>query len=160
MEPQCRKMRDRLVAYADGELDAAARSAVETHLVTCADCSAELRGIEMLRQEVRLLPDIESALLDRQAIVRDARLRQTARRPRFLSRFRLTDLVTAGALTVAAAFAILIRSGRAPQRSSSVEVLTLAELDARARGTDLPGANLELGSINGGEGTFPREEIQ
>jgi anti-sigma factor RsiW len=40
-----------LVAYADGELDAAERGAVERHLATCAACSAyvaDMRGITSL----------------------------------------------------------------------------------------------------------------
>lgn len=160
MESQCRKMRELLVAYADGELDAAARNSISAHLGACADCSAELREIESLRQEVCSLPGIESESLDREAIVRAARLREPDRRSWLRSHLRVTDLVTAGALTAAAAFAMLIRSGRPPHGPVSVEVLTLAELEARMRGVDLPGANLDLGSINGGEGRFPREDTQ
>ncbi len=51
----------RLHAYADEELDAADAKAVEAHLVTCAECRAELAGIRDLKAALRTLDFSEVA---------------------------------------------------------------------------------------------------
>ncbi len=43
--PDCETVRDLLSPLADGELDAASRRTVETHLEACAGCRRELRAI-------------------------------------------------------------------------------------------------------------------
>ena len=46
-----------LSAYIDGELDPAARAAVERHLITCADCAAVLADLEHVVGAARALED-------------------------------------------------------------------------------------------------------
>ncbi len=48
-ELQCAATRAQLVAYAEGELDAAQRGAVQRHVATCPNCDLELQEIEALR---------------------------------------------------------------------------------------------------------------
>ena len=50
----CRSIRESLVSYLDGEIDATARGATDEHLRTCADCRreiAELRRMTLLVRE-------------------------------------------------------------------------------------------------------------
>lgn len=44
MNERCARMRERLSAYLDGELDAAATAEVDAHLDTCGECAAVLAG--------------------------------------------------------------------------------------------------------------------
>ena len=51
----CEETRELLDAFHDGELQPATLAAVETHLRTCASCSASLAAHEALRKKVRSL---------------------------------------------------------------------------------------------------------
>jgi Putative zinc-finger len=65
---------ERVTAFVDGELDAAASAAVTAHLETCADCRAQAGEERALRSRLRELPAPElPALLE-------ARVRRMARR--------------------------------------------------------------------------------
>jgi anti-sigma factor RsiW len=159
MEPACQVIRGRLVAYADGELDAAAKAAVEAHLGACVPCSRELEEIAALRALAREMPAVASEAIDRQAILRRARLETSRPRP-VLSWLRPSDLVTAGALAAAVALAVLMRSDRRPAMPCSVDALTVAELEAYRTGTTLARTAMHLESIDGMGSEPPREVIR
>jgi anti-sigma factor RsiW len=161
MKPTCHEIRERLVAYADGEVDAKERLALETHLRGCDACAAEFEELGTLRALSRELPGLPSEALDRQAIVRAARGRiDPAPRPGILARLRPADLVTVGAVAAGVALAVLIRADRHPALPLSLEALTVAELDARKTGAPLARTELHLESIDGRGSEFPREEIR
>jgi anti-sigma factor RsiW len=46
-------------AYLDGELSAAERAELTTHLSSCGRCTADLEGIQRVRAAVRALPVVE-----------------------------------------------------------------------------------------------------
>jgi anti-sigma factor RsiW len=161
MKPACREIRERLVAYADGEVDGVERAEMDGHLRNCAGCAAELEELGTLRMFARGLPAPASDPLDRQAILRAARQRmQSPERFGILSRLRPVDLVTAGALAAGVVFAVLIRTDRHPAHPTSLEALTVAELDARTAGTPLSQTEMHLESIDGRGRELPREESQ
>jgi hypothetical protein len=56
MTPVAEHPGDRLSAYLDGELDAAARAAVDAHLRDCAACRQELEDLAMVDSAARALP--------------------------------------------------------------------------------------------------------
>jgi anti-sigma factor RsiW len=49
---------DRISEYLDESLDAASRTALEAHLATCADCSAELDGLRAVIAQAARLPEL------------------------------------------------------------------------------------------------------
>lgn len=55
----CERIEDLLVAYADGELEAADRAAVEGHLKGCPDCAALLACLRTASASLAALPEIE-----------------------------------------------------------------------------------------------------
>jgi anti-sigma factor RsiW len=55
----CERIEDLLVAYADGELEAADRTAVEGHLRICPDCAALLACLRTASASLAALPEIE-----------------------------------------------------------------------------------------------------
>jgi len=58
-----------LSAYADGEFDAAQRTAIERHLASCVECRAWLDGLRGAQHEFRALAD-ESLGFDLSQVVR------------------------------------------------------------------------------------------
>ena len=50
------EMQDALGAYADGELDAARRSALDAHLASCAECRSELEALRELDSAIHSQP--------------------------------------------------------------------------------------------------------
>lgn len=52
----CERLRPELVAYLDGELDAAARAEVEAHLAACAACRREREGLARAGALLELVP--------------------------------------------------------------------------------------------------------
>ena len=55
----------KLHAYHDGELDAAGRAAVESHLATCADCTATLHGLQSLSAVFAGAPQLKLSQISR-----------------------------------------------------------------------------------------------
>ena len=55
----CERIENLLVSYADGELEAADRAAVEAHLRTCEDCAALLDCLRAASASLAALPEIE-----------------------------------------------------------------------------------------------------
>ncbi len=169
----CRRIRSSLVRYLDAETKPAGRNVIESHLDRCADCRAELdrlRGFKALwSSQSDLRPEewsLRSTAEDRSAIVRAAReALRNARAPlsirlerwlldrRGLSvrigrgnlRFRLADLVTAGAvagscLMVAQMIHSEHRIDRLPRSSVA---LSIEEI--RLEGKEPDRAPLEIG---------------
>lgn len=56
--PECRKIREGLSAYLEGDLDPAETSASRAHLEQCADCRAELELQRLTIGALRCLPDL------------------------------------------------------------------------------------------------------
>lgn len=54
----CRECRDRLSAYREGELDDSLRKKMDGHLAGCADCRAELAGLNQMIQQLKGLPPV------------------------------------------------------------------------------------------------------
>ena len=52
----CRRLRARLVDYADGALAARERGRIERHLATCAQCAAALAALRELPAVLRAAP--------------------------------------------------------------------------------------------------------
>lgn len=55
----CERIEDLLVAYADGELEAADRAAVEKHLPSCPDCAALLACLRAASASLAAFPEVE-----------------------------------------------------------------------------------------------------
>jgi len=101
-----RELRDLLPWYATGQLDAAERQRVESHLATCAECQAEVRFERRLDDEITRMPiDVDQSW---------SRMRKRLDRDRPLGRLRqFAGAVTAPApwLGWAAASFLLLATG-------------------------------------------------
>jgi hypothetical protein len=58
---KCRDAREKLLAYADDDLPADERAAIEAHLEACADCRAEAAGLRRTEDALRALAAVERA---------------------------------------------------------------------------------------------------
>ncbi|MBV8879677.1 MAG: zf-HC2 domain-containing protein [Planctomycetaceae bacterium] len=93
----------RLDEYLDGELDGAARAAVEAHLSSCAACAGELQRSRKLEAVLRSVPS--GAAPDADRFMQSVRLR--ARRP-----LPPPWMLAAAALLLAAGLVIVLSAGR------------------------------------------------
>jgi AcrR family transcriptional regulator len=59
-QPVCRRVRENLSAYLDGELQGAARRLIEEHLAECAECRTQL---DELKETWRLLDELEEPIV-------------------------------------------------------------------------------------------------
>ncbi|HOI55286.1 MAG TPA: zf-HC2 domain-containing protein [Phycisphaerae bacterium] len=59
-QPMCRRVRENLSAYLDGELKGTARRLIEEHLAECAECRAQL---DELKETWRLLDELEEPIV-------------------------------------------------------------------------------------------------
>ena len=62
VRPLCRRVRENLAAYLDGELKGGARRVIEEHLTDCPDCR---RYLEELKETWRLLDELETPIVRR-----------------------------------------------------------------------------------------------
>jgi anti-sigma factor RsiW len=56
----CRRIRKKLSAYQDGEIDAGQKEAIEAHLHTCEACRQHYAQLQVTCQMLKRLPDIEA----------------------------------------------------------------------------------------------------
>lgn len=56
----CRRIRKKLSAYQDGEIDAGQKEAIEAHLHTCEACRQHYEQLQVTCQMLKRLPDIEA----------------------------------------------------------------------------------------------------
>jgi hypothetical protein len=54
----CDQFADRLADYLEGDMDATARAAIETHASSCAECRALLADLRTLQAEATKLPEL------------------------------------------------------------------------------------------------------
>lgn len=54
----CRECRDQLSAYREGELDDPLRKELDAHLAGCAECRAQLAGLEQMIRQMKGLPPV------------------------------------------------------------------------------------------------------
>lgn len=142
---RCQKVRERLSAYLDGELEDAARREVERHLAGCESCRetyAELEQVHALL--VRAERSEGSPALAWRVAAATRRRRAAAWRPVF-------PLVGAGARALALAVAVVIGAasggllaGGQPQRSADAGSLFSLDLFAAAPPDSPGGAYLAL----------------
>jgi anti-sigma factor RsiW len=114
---ECKRDREAIAAYVDGELETSARTELESHLETCEACrelvAAQRRLGEMLAALPEVTPagDFEARFWARVARERDAAPPGFAART--LALFSLRRLLLLGAVT-AAALALLVAIPRLP----------------------------------------------
>lgn len=118
--------------YFDGELDALRAAEFERHLATCAECKAELDGIQSLHDRLQERDLFEHASPQLHERIRKQIAKETKRtRQRFFSA-RPSFLIPAfGALTVAAVVLAALFLGFRSQSQS--ELVTAELLDAHVR---------------------------
>lgn len=90
---------------ANGSLQGEERKAVESHVAGCAECQAELKLLQRLRQTIRSQPLPEAGDLGLQRLLREAR-RQSVSRPRWL-----LPAALAASLVIAVQAVMLLQSG-------------------------------------------------
>lgn len=131
----CEQCRPNLLAYLDGEVEAAQRAEIEAHLAACPACAAELARLQALRAGLldAVPAGLEHVRLSRAAEERiRARLRRAQRRPRFagalagLLRPRLALARVAIPLIVALFLALTGLVGSLPVPVSAQETIVLA----------------------------------
>ncbi len=112
-----------LSAYLDGELSAAEQRRVSDHVISCADCRAELHDLDRARIAVRSLPGVETGQFDQIPV---------------LPRSRRRRAVAAGSIGIAAAVAVILglAFGGQPQPSITLDDLTTQHI---ARASAEPG---------------------
>jgi len=145
MNRSCKRTREGIPRYLDGELSAARRERLDSHLRSCDGCREELEALRALRQLWKDAPVLISTAAERAAVVAAATplLRQEAGRAEGL-RFRVrwlqpTDLVTVGAVAASIVLGVLLHEGRRTPRfpagwPHSSTVYTAAEYSARKEG--------------------------
>ncbi len=67
---------EQLSAYLDGELSAAEQRTVSDHVISCADCRAELHDLDRARIAVRSLPGVETGQFDQIPVLPRSRRRR------------------------------------------------------------------------------------
>ncbi len=114
---------DQLSSYLDGELSAAEQRRVSDHVISCADCRAELRDLDRARIAVRSLPGVEAGQFDQIPVLPKSRPRRT---------------VAVGSIGIAAAVAVILglAFGGQQQPTISLDDLTTQHI---ARASAEPG---------------------
>ena len=112
-----------LSAYLDGELSAAEQRRVSDHVISCADCRAELHDLDRARIAVRSLPGVETGQFDQIPV---------------LPRSRRRRAVAVGSIGIAAAVVLVIVLAFGGQQQPSI---TLDDLTSQhiARASAEPG---------------------
>lgn len=112
---------DRLSEYLDGELDDTERAALETHLATCADCTAVLTDLRRVVARAQALDDrppardLWSGIAERIGVSTDDLARRRARRR---VSFTVPQLIAASVALVALSAAVarvLVRPATIPE---------------------------------------------
>lgn len=143
------EIRELLPEYLHQELDAAARARVEAHLVTCAECAAELTLLRSVREAYALAPAISTA-----AIVRalpPARLVQprAAARMTWLRIAAVVSFISVGGISLAAVRGFF--DGEARGGADSIGI---------ARATDTSTGGLPVISFGGGVSDLGTDDLE
>ena len=112
-----------LSAYLDGELSAAEQRRVSDHVISCADCRAELHDLDRARIAVRSLPGVETGQFDQIPVLPGSRRRRA---------------IAAGSIGIAATVAVILGLAFGGQQQPSI---TLDDLTTQhiARASAEPG---------------------
>jgi putative zinc finger protein len=149
---------EQLSAYLDGELDAAERRAIESHLSGCAACSTTLQALRATTADLRALPAAEPT--PQQSWVLRATLRR-ARRP-WLARYARVVAAAAGVALIGSAIAFATLSGgKHGSLSSGAQTLAVGNAAISIQNTNFNASSaraLLSGSANAGGGTFAGSE--
>ena len=115
---------DALSDLLDGRLPAREAAELRAHLVTCADCAAELDAVRDARTSVRSLPAVEppAGFLDRLLVELDQQEPSRSRLAAVLPLRRRAALANAAAAAVAGLFLVATGSGSEPAVAVSPEV--------------------------------------
>ena len=146
MNRSCKRTRQGIPRYLDGELSAGRRERLDSHFHECDGCREELEAFRSLRQVWKDAPVLISTAAERAAVVAAATplLGQEAGRPGWLRVrvrwLRPSDLVTVGAVAASIVLGVLLYEGRRTPRfpagwPRSSTVYTAAEYSARKEGT-------------------------
>jgi len=144
------RLRDRLSAYADGELDARAVERIEAHLAGCEPCREELEGLRLTSAALAGLPEAE---VPRSFALRPAQVekRQLAAEP-FLPPLAIATRLAAAGVAVALAAVVVIDVGNLGDDGGAVQTSAPDAQSERGVGFD---ANDDA---FGGDGALAPEE--
>jgi anti-sigma factor RsiW len=113
----CKRNREELSAYVDGELAPAARSELESHIQACASCRAEVAAHDRLEEAFASLREVTPpGDFEARFWARVAREREAAAEPAGWRRWLTWPRALAAAAVTAAAIALFVpASTRAPR---------------------------------------------
>ncbi|WP_224366079.1 anti-sigma factor family protein [Hyalangium versicolor] len=123
---------DDLTAYIDGELSAARRAEMETHLGTCAECQGTEKLLRRTLTQLAALPEFKPSLDTRRAVLARVDALPPPLRERLKALLRPAVLVPSLGLAAAVGFAIVYTG----HESQSMNVMDAGSLELAA--------NLEL----------------
>lgn len=144
------EIREQLPEYLHGRLEATARARVDAHLLTCADCAAELSLLRTVREALSQAPTVDVG-----AVVR-ALPRPPKRRTRVVR--SVTMLQLAAALSFVSLGAVSLAVARAFFGEEPVVLVA----DSAVHGDSAwPGAAAAVGiSFGGGVGDLADEDLE
>lgn len=143
------EIREQLPEFLHNRLEAAARARVEAHLLTCADCAAELALLRSVREALTQAP-----VVDVSAVVR-ALPKPPKRRPRATARFTMLQL--AAALTFVSLGGVSIAVARA--FFGGEQAVLVADSTLHRDSAALGAAGLGI-SFGGGVGDLADEDLE
>jgi len=123
----CSEFMQMLDAYLDGELNADARARLERHAAQCADCHAQLKAAEQLRDFLSHMDDDVSVPLPAQAAWRSA-VRAEAKR-RSMKRIYSACGAVAAACVLTLGVAGMLKSGNLPSLQQQTPIVAHVEAD-------------------------------
>ena len=138
MTDKCRHNRDAFSEYLDGELDGAARIALDAHLAECADCRAELDALRLTVQAVAGLPVQQPRPLFAERVKAQLREEPAAVTPGILTSLWARALPVAAMLTVVTGLVLVVHRNGAVSRQPADMQLAMDRREAAAQHAAMP----------------------
>lgn len=123
------RLRERLSAYLDGELEARDAERLEAHLSECESCRDELEGLRAISASLRELPEAEAP---RSFALRPAQVEGRPATEQFLPPLAIATRIAASGVAVALAVIVVIDIGGFGDESDSLETAAPAMQSERA----------------------------